>query len=467
MIAGMHQFFETNETIVWFVYGLVFFTLGLAIALQSRSHSRLEMARYLGWLAAFGVTHGLHEWGGVFVPIQATYLPDAAVSFLVLLQTFLLGLSFAFLLQFGVELLRRRWPRLKVLPLVLFTGWLLAFFVPGVVHTASVSEQQALASIWARYLMGAPASILSAIGLQYQINTTIRPLGFRNIARTMHIASLALAGYSFFGGFIVPPASFPPASWLNDQTFVAWVGLPPPVIRSFIGLVLALAMIRTLEVFDIEVDQIIEEMQVERELVEERERIARELHDGTIQTIYTAGLLVESIGSKIRPDKETAGRLERVGSLLNEAIANLRGYIGNLQPQGMGESLEAVIRNQTEDARLNSLVEIQVEMDKLPEEPFNAARLPHVAAILTEALSNAARHSGSRSVKVSAACEDGQCVLSVEDDGRGFDSAAPKPGYGLRNMRDRARLLAGSLDVVTQPGKGTRITLRIPWREEA
>jgi signal transduction histidine kinase len=153
--------------------------------------------------------------------------------------------------------------------------------------------------------------------------------------------------------------------------------------------------------------------------------------------------------------------------LLNEAIANLRGYIGNLQPQGMGESLEAVIRNQTEDARLNSLVEIQVEMDKLPEEPFNAARLPHVAAILTEALSNAARHSGSRSVKVSAACEDGQCVLSVEDDGRGFDSAAPKPGYGLRNMRDRARLLAGSLDVVTQPGKGTRITLRIPWREEA
>lgn len=466
MIVSIQQFFETNATIVWFVYGLVFFTLGLAIALQSRSHSRLELARNLGWLAAFGVAHGLHEWGTIFVPIQATYLPEAVVSILRVLQALLLGLSFAFLFQFGTELLRRRWPRLAALPLVVFTAWLFVFFVPGVVRTESVGALQTLASIWARYLLAVPAGILSAAGMLYQVDTTIRPLGFHNIARTMHIASLALAAYSFFGGLIVPPGSFPPANWLNDQTFTAWAGMPPPVIRSFIGLVLALAMIRTLEVFDIEVDQIIEQMQVERELAEDRERIARELHDGTIQTIYTAGLLVESAGHRLGKDEETAGRLERAGRLLNEAIANLRGYISNLQPLTAGESLEAIIRRQTEDARLQSLVEVQVDVDTLPDEPFNPVRLTHVDAFLREALSNAVRHSGGRCVQVRGGSEEGQFVLSVQDNGRGFDPARPKAGYGLRNMHDRARLLGGSLEVDTQSGKGTCIMLRIPWREE-
>ncbi|MBI3160633.1 MAG: ATP-binding protein [Chloroflexi bacterium] len=466
MISGLQRFFETNAVIVFFVYGLVFFTLGLAIALQSRSHSRLELARNLGWLAAFGLSHGLHEWGWVFIPIQAGYLPEAGISFLISLQTILLGLSFAFLLQFGAELLRRRWPRLAALPLAIFMLWLFWFFMPGIARYDDIHTLHTLASIWARYLIAVPAGILSAIGVRYHVDRFIVPLGLAGIARTLRVASLALVAYAIFGGLVVPPAGFPPASWLNDATFTAWLGFPPPVIRSLAGLALTLATIRSLEVFDIEVNQLIEQAQVERELVEERERIARELHDGTIQTIYTAGLLLESASRNLAAEPKEASRLERAGRLLNEAIADLRNYIGNLKPSAAGDTLESIIQSQTEDVRLNSLVEVRLDMALESERPFHPARLPHVAAFLSEALSNAVRHSGGKRVQVRAALAAGNLELTVEDSGRGFDPAHARAGYGLRNMRDRARLLGGALEIQSQPGKGARITLRAPWRED-
>jgi len=74
MVETIRNFFDLNSEVVLFAYGQVFFILGLAVALQSRRHSRLELARSLHWLALFGLTHGFHEWGLLLVPIQAAYL---------------------------------------------------------------------------------------------------------------------------------------------------------------------------------------------------------------------------------------------------------------------------------------------------------------------------------------------------------------------------------------------------------
>ena len=85
-MAFLRTFFDLNHSIVLFSYGLVFFVLGLAIALQSRRYSRLDLARSLSWLAAFGFTHGLHEWGDLFIPIQGAYLSEPAVQGLKVIQ---------------------------------------------------------------------------------------------------------------------------------------------------------------------------------------------------------------------------------------------------------------------------------------------------------------------------------------------------------------------------------------------
>src|SRR5512141_2933949 len=116
------QLFAENERLILFLYGLVFFVMGLAITLQSRRASRLELARSLGWLAAFGIAHGLCEWGDLFIPIQAAYSPQPLIRLLYVVQLILLSLSFACLFQFGVSLLNTfgKAARLRAVPLLLF-----------------------------------------------------------------------------------------------------------------------------------------------------------------------------------------------------------------------------------------------------------------------------------------------------------------------------------------------------------
>src|SRR5512138_1202446 len=128
----IHNFFRLNQEIIFFAYGLVFFVLGLAIALQSRHSSRLDLARSLNWLAAFGFTHALNEWGDLFIPIQARYLQPELIHVLYVGQLLILAVSFALLFEFGVALLEplgdARW--LHSVPAVLLAVWIFVVYFP-------------------------------------------------------------------------------------------------------------------------------------------------------------------------------------------------------------------------------------------------------------------------------------------------------------------------------------------------
>src|SRR5512141_1834173 len=105
-MSTLTDFFNLNRDIILFIYGLVFFILGFAIILQARQSSRLDLARSLRWLAAFGILHAFNEWGDLFIPIQANYLSPVGVRVLYVIQLILLAASFACLFEFGVALLR-------------------------------------------------------------------------------------------------------------------------------------------------------------------------------------------------------------------------------------------------------------------------------------------------------------------------------------------------------------------------
>src|SRR5512145_2947427 len=120
------EFFELNRSIIYFVYGLVFFILGFAIILQARQSSRLELARSLRWLAAFGIAHGFFEWGDLFIPLQAAYLEETTIRLLYDLHLVLLAGSFVCLLEFGLAVL---YPLRNGAPFhwqspILFSTWL-------------------------------------------------------------------------------------------------------------------------------------------------------------------------------------------------------------------------------------------------------------------------------------------------------------------------------------------------------
>lgn len=455
------EFFELNSSLVFFVYGQVFFVLGLAIALQSRRHSRLALSPSLGWLAAFGVTHGLHEWGHVFIPLQAQYADPVLVTVLRLAQAILLALSFSFLFQFGAELLRERWRWLTTIPLVLTVLWGLLFVMPGF----AVGDV-ALPSVWARYLLGFPGALLAAWGLRYQAERQIKPLGLQHIYRTLRLAGLALGAYAVLGGLVVPAAPFFPANWLNHELLLAWFGVPVYVFRSVTGLVMTLAVIRALEVFDLEVDQRIEELEMEQSLMAERERIARDLHDGNIQQVYTVGLMMEAAQRKLPADPEMAAeRIGRAMAGLNEVIASLRAYMHTLQREPLELPLDEGLRRFAADERYTGLMEIDVDVDLLPDLELNSAQVNHVLAIVNEALANAARHAQAQRVQITALQSNGDLQLTVRDNGRGFAPRRQPEGYGLRNMQDRARLVGGRVSITSEPGQGTAITLTMPCKE--
>jgi signal transduction histidine kinase len=461
------EFFLLNRSMIYFVYGLVFFILGFAIIIQTRQSSRLDFARSLRWLAAFGITHAFHEWGDLFIPIQAEYLSPEIIHVLYILHLILLALSYVFLFEFGLALLytgkRRRW--FHWLTTILFTGWLIALLslIP-----ASVADERAWrypANALARYFIGFPGGLLAAYALRHHTLLRIKPLNVPKIVLTLQAAGIALGIYAFLGGLIPPPVDFFPGNIINRETFTDFVGIPPLVFRSLTGLIIAVTLIRALEIFDVETERRIEELEQHQIVTAERERLARELHDGAIQKVYTAGLLVESASRLADSKSEIGARLDKSIIVLNDAIVDLRRNLSELHAGSASpaESLPTLLQQMAENPHYTSMVHITLETDLLKSKAISAMRSSHVFAIVNEALANTVRHAQAKNVEIHTRDLGTQLQIEIADDGVGIPSE-PKAGYGLRNMRDRARLLNGDLQFTNN--KGTTVTLTIPWIDQ-
>jgi signal transduction histidine kinase len=463
----IQNFFTVNHDIIYFIYGLVFFVVGLAIALQSRHSSRLDLARSLTWLAAFGFLHGFHEWGDLFIPLQAEYLAPEIIRVLHYIHLLLLAVSFACLFEFGAALLESLKPRkwLHILAAGLLVGWALFSFIPLRIWIPDFTTWFDTANALARYFIGLPGGLLAAYALRKHTLQRIAPFDVPQIVRSLEAAGIAMALYALAAGLVVPPINFFPGNWLNTDTFTRYLLVPPQLIRALIGLAMAGTTIRVLEIFDVETSRQIEAMEQQQMLAAERERIARELHDGTIQKVYTAGLLVRSAQNLAEAETPLAGRLATAVGVLDDAIGDLRDNLNSLQPAAQArESFGSELKKLATDPRFSSLVDVSLDL-KLPDsDKLAPERAAHILAIVQETLANIVRHAKARHVKISANCVEDKLQLIIEDDGVGL-SPQTVEGHGMRNMRDRASLLHGQLEV-RKLEKGTSVFLNVPWKNE-
>jgi signal transduction histidine kinase len=196
-------------------------------------------------------------------------------------------------------------------------------------------------------------------------------------------------------------------------------------------------------------------------LLEERQRIGMELHDGIIQSLYGIGMQVELLRSD---DMVPANELSPVIDSLNDVIEDIRRYIMDLRQRGSSKmSMRDYIQHIAE--RLNMTNHILLEVHAPDEEPpFSPAVFESVCLILNEALSNAVRHADASRIDVEVQQGNGHVKIAVVDNGRGFDTSAVRDhsGLGLRNMRQRARLYGGTVDIETAPYQGTRLIIDMP-----
>jgi signal transduction histidine kinase len=327
-------------------------------------------------------------------------------------------------------------------------------------------EWRRIATALMRYGLCLPGAVLAAYGLRKQANDLVKPLDVPTIYKMLRIAGIALIFYGFFAGLVVPPVKFFPGNWLNTISFLQVVELPVIVFRSTVGGILAITIIRALEIFDVETQRLIESMEQQQILASERERIGRDLHDGTIQKVYTAGLIVESTLRAMNEESQASERLRPALGLIQDTIYDLRQNLIDLHPTNTGEGLSTMLLQLSEDPRFRSLFTIQPSLDFQKGEPDGALRLHQIMAIANEALSNVARHARASKVFLGGITRNGQFILTIEDNGVGLAEDA-RLGFGLRNMRDRARLLNGKLDLVSAVPHGTIVRLTMPIQDES
>jgi signal transduction histidine kinase len=192
---------------------------------------------------------------------------------------------------------------------------------------------------------------------------------------------------------------------------------------------------------------------------EDRERIARDLHDSVIQDLFAVGLALQGISERVN-DTTAATTIEESIDRLDGVVETLRAYIFELRSRSGQRQLDE--RLQELVARLGSAYPATVVLE------IGVARLEssqledEVVKFVSEALSNALRHSGATEVDVIVDADDRTCRVLVRDNGRGFEIGSPTSGMGLANMTGRAARLGGHLDVSSAPDVGTRVEISVP-----
>ena len=200
-------------------------------------------------------------------------------------------------------------------------------------------------------------------------------------------------------------------------------------------------------------------------VVDERERISKDLHDGIIQNLYAVGLSLEDVPALIDENRaEAAARIERAIDSIHLSIQDIRNFIFGLRPELLeGASLIGGLAALVEEFRHNTMIDLDLRVASPVPEP-GPEMTGQLLAIVGEALGNVARHSrATRAIVALSHSSDSDLVdLSIEDNGQGFDPAqVGKLGHqGLANTRERAASIGATVRIDSAPGQGTRVVIR-------
>ncbi len=200
----------------------------------------------------------------------------------------------------------------------------------------------------------------------------------------------------------------------------------------------------------------------ERAALEERTRLAREIHDGLAQQLWFAKLKFDRLAATL--PAEDAGQGQEVAQALDAALAEARQATMTMRTSiDQDLPLSDMIGRAVEDFAQRS--EIQATFNADPDVPLAVPPRQQVELlrITQESLTNVSRHADATVVRVKAVVADGALLITITDNGRGFDpETARHGGLGVLGMEERARLIGGSLHITSAPSEGTTVALRVP-----
>lgn len=481
----------TTITLVYFFYGLAFYSMGLAILLEGGRASDLRLRHALRPLAAFGLLHGFNEWLEMFglmghFPVQGPF-GTAWQAF----RLAVLAFSFLSLAAFGASLIAPddRLRRISLLvPLLLAAVW--GFGLMAIRGRPWPSDDLlVVADVWTRYSLAIPASLLASGGLIAQ-QRRFRRVGLAQFGRDCLWAAVAFAWYGLVGQFFTQASSLPPSNVVHAQLFLDLFGFPVQILRGAAAIVASVFVIRFLRAFEVEQRRQIAELQTQRlreaerrealrgELYRrvvgaqeaERQRIARELHDETGQSLTAIGMGMHAVGASLAADPDRASqRLRELESLVDRSLNELQRLIADLRPSHLDDlGLPAALRWYAGEVQGRTALKISVEVFGEPR-PLPGPVSTALFRITQEALTNVVRHAEASTARIRVRYGESGLDLHVSDDGRGFDPrpiGSREPGaWGLLGIEERATLLGGTAVIRSRPGEGTTVEVSVPYSE--
>lgn len=327
------------QLLVFFIYGLAFFIMGMMILGQSKKGSRYALSKCIWLLALFGIVHGIHEWIEAYVML----LPVTGNN-VVGIETFniiILILSFWLLFLFGLFAITIKTSYYKWLRR---GSWLVTIAIMGLSIYSCLFVDAAVfwknnGEILIRYFLGIPACVLAASAfLVWHNYPEVRELNLKTLRMSFLGAAIFMGCYAIFSGLIVRPAAFFPANLVNTAVFLKVIGIPVQLLRAASAVAVTICVVKLLKIFDLETSRKIDLEKKTREftsalqtiahLIEEREyfftghhqrvaalatAIAEEMHldDQEIEAIANAALLHD------------VGKIEVPTEILNKPTALL------------------------------------------------------------------------------------------------------------------------------------------------
>ena len=243
--------FKGNMDIVLFVYGLSFFIMGIAVLVQPKKESKYYLASILWLLAAFGITHGIYEFLGMWTIIKGK------TPVLELTQAFCLVISFLFLFEFGRRLVRKvaleRHP--LHIPATILLDWRVPLAIGPIIFILNLESPAVMDTnnILARYFLGFPGSVLAGLGLLFYYEAGEERFETLKVKPYLISSGIAFLVYGVLCGLTVDKGNFLSSAFLATDLFLSAVGVPVQVFRAVCAVIIAVSINRILIIFNAEI----------------------------------------------------------------------------------------------------------------------------------------------------------------------------------------------------------------------
>ncbi|MCC5910599.1 MAG: hypothetical protein JJT76_09205 [Clostridiaceae bacterium] len=453
---------------MFFVYGLAFFTMGIAAFLQNNDkNSNFPLLKAINYLGLFGIIHGLTEWN-IMLRITRMY-PEHHFNLLIL-GTFTNSLSFVFLWIFGVKLLENKGKTkllLKGLPWLIFAGWLIIFIIAYIRYQTTSLHWILIEDILSRYLLGLPGALISAFAL-YKNAKHVERLNIYRTSLKLKGMAIAFGLYGILAGVVVKNRDFFPANVINRENFLSIFGFPVELGRAILAIIITVLFLGVVKIFQWETNKKIERLTKHQIISDERKNMGQELHDVVIQNLFATGLQVENV-MEMQTNSECIKELQGIKSNLNDTILEVREFIrqvsdSRIQIEDLKLEITKLINNFQKNC--NIPIDLQYDVNEVTLGLLSQEKITQIYYIIQEALCNAIKHSQATELTIDISTTLDAVVAKFKDNGCGFDTQQVFGGshYGLISMRERAMKVNGILDIQSDD-KGTLVSITIPWEE--